>query len=70
MKKKSSDSPDQIAAAMKGGDRIVLVTSGAVAAGIAELGISAKPNDLVFQQASRPRSKRSHGQVSRAIQET
>jgi len=43
---------DQIAAAMKGGDRIVLVTSGAVAAGIAELGISPKPNDLVFQQAS------------------
>jgi glutamate 5-kinase len=30
----------------------VLVTSGAVAAGIAELGIPSKPNDLVFQQAS------------------
>jgi glutamate 5-kinase len=29
-----------------------LVTSGAVAAGIAELGIPPKPNDLVFQQAS------------------
>jgi len=43
---------DQIAAAAKGGDRIVLVTSGAVAAGIAELGIPPKPNDLVFQQAS------------------
>src|SRR5512139_363781 len=43
---------DQIAAAAKGGDRIVLVTSGAVAAGIAELGVSPKPNDLVFQQAS------------------
>jgi len=43
---------DQIAAAAKGGDRIVLVTSGAVAAGIAELDIPPKPNDLVFQQAS------------------
>src|SRR5512136_3446357 len=42
----------QIAAAVEGGYRIVLVTSGAVAAGIAELGIPPKPNDLVFQQAS------------------
>jgi glutamate 5-kinase len=42
----------QIAAACKQGTRIVLVTSGAVAAGIAELGIPPKPNDLVFQQAS------------------
>jgi glutamate 5-kinase len=42
----------QIAAACKQGDRVVLVTSGAIAAGIAELGIPAKPNDLVFQQAS------------------
>jgi glutamate 5-kinase len=43
---------DQIAVAAKRGDRIVLVTSGAIAAGIAELGVSPKPNDLVFQQAS------------------
>jgi len=43
---------EQIAAVVEGGDRIVLVTSGAVAAGIAELGIPPKPNDLVFQQAS------------------
>ncbi len=43
---------DQIAAAVKQGDKIVFVTSGAVAAGIAELGIPAKPNDLVFKQAS------------------
>ena len=43
---------DQIAAAIEDGNKIVLVTSGAVAAGIAELGIPPKPNDLVFQQAS------------------
>ena len=42
----------QIAAACKQGAKIVLVTSGAVAAGIVELGIPPKPNDLVFQQAS------------------
>ncbi len=42
----------QIAAATKQGDKIVLVTSGAVAAGIAELGIPPKPNDVVFQQAA------------------
>jgi glutamate 5-kinase len=42
----------QIAAAKKQGYRIVLVTSGAIAAGIVELGIPPKPNDLVFQQAS------------------
>jgi glutamate 5-kinase len=42
----------QIAAAHKQGDKIVLVTSGAVAAGIAELGITPKPNDIVFQQSA------------------
>ena len=42
----------QIAAASKSGTKIVLVTSGAVAAGISELGISPKPNDIVFKQAS------------------
>ena len=42
----------QIAAASKQGDRIVLVTSGAVAAGIAELGIPPKPKDVAFQQAA------------------
>lgn len=42
----------QIAAAHKQGDKIILVTSGAVAAGIAELGIAPKPNDIVFQQAA------------------
>src|SRR5450759_4412339 len=42
----------QIAVAMKQGDKIVLVTSGAVAAGIAELGIPPKPKDVAFQQAA------------------
>jgi glutamate 5-kinase len=42
----------QIAAAIKQGDKIVLVTSGAVAAGIAELGIPPKPKDVAFQQAA------------------
>jgi len=42
----------QIAAVRKKGDKIVLVTSGAVAAGIAELGKPMKPNDIVFQQAA------------------
>lgn len=42
----------QIAAVAKQGYKIVLVTSGAVAAGIAELGFPAKPNDVVFQQAA------------------
>jgi glutamate 5-kinase len=43
---------DQIAVATKSGDKIIFVTSGAVAAGIAELGIPVKPNDVVFQQAA------------------
>jgi len=42
----------QIAEAVKRGEKIVLVTSGAVAAGMAELGIPPKPNDIVFRQAS------------------
>jgi glutamate 5-kinase len=42
----------QIAAVTKQGDKVVLVTSGAVTAGIAELGIPPKPNDVVFQQAA------------------
>jgi glutamate 5-kinase len=43
---------DQIATAIKQGNKIVFVTSGAVAAGIVELGIPKKPNDIVFQQVS------------------
>jgi glutamate 5-kinase len=42
----------QISIAVKGGEKIVFVTSGAVAAGIAELGIAGKPKDLVFKQAA------------------
>ena len=42
----------QIAVAMKQGDKVVLVTSGAVAAGIAELGIPLKPKDVAFQQVA------------------
>jgi glutamate 5-kinase len=42
----------QIAAVTRQGDKVVLVTSGAIAAGIAELGIPPKPNDVVFQQAA------------------
>jgi glutamate 5-kinase len=42
----------QIATVTKQGDKVMLVTSGAVAAGIAELNISLKPNDVVFQQAA------------------
>jgi len=42
----------QIAQVTRDGDRIVLVTSGAVAAGVAELGITLKPNDVVFQQVA------------------
>ena len=42
----------QITIAVKGGHKIVLVTSGAVAAGKAELGASGKPKDIVFQQAA------------------
>jgi glutamate 5-kinase len=42
----------QIATATKQGDKIVLVTSGAVAAGIAELEIPPKPKDVAFQQAA------------------
>ena len=43
---------DQIAKAITQGNKIVFVTSGAVAAGIAELGIPPKTNDIVFQQVS------------------
>ncbi len=43
---------EQISAALKGGDRVVFVTSGAVAAGVAELGTAGKPKDIVFQQAA------------------
>jgi glutamate 5-kinase len=43
---------DQIAKAIRQGNKIVFVTSGAVAAGITEMGIPKKPNDIVFQQVA------------------
>jgi glutamate 5-kinase len=43
---------EQIAEAIEQGNNIVFVTSGAVAAGIAELDIPPKPNDIVFQQVA------------------
>jgi glutamate 5-kinase len=42
----------QVAAAVESGDKIVFVTSGAVAAGKAELGTTGKAKDIVFQQAA------------------
>ncbi|MDR2707894.1 MAG: glutamate 5-kinase [Nitrososphaerota archaeon] len=42
----------QIAQAMRQGDRVVLVTSGAVVAGVAELGVVPNSEDVVFQQAA------------------
>ena len=42
---------DQIAKAVKEGNKIILVTSGAIAAGIAELNVKPNPNDIVFKQA-------------------
>ena len=42
---------DQVAEATRKGYRIILVTSGAIASGIAELGVKANPNDIVFKQA-------------------
>jgi glutamate 5-kinase len=42
----------QISAAIVGGDKVVFVTSGAVAAGINELGQVGKPKDVVFRQAA------------------
>ncbi|MBS7654600.1 MAG: glutamate 5-kinase [Candidatus Bathyarchaeia archaeon] len=42
---------NQIAEAVKRGYQIILVTSGAIASGIAELDIKPNPNDIVFKQA-------------------
>jgi len=42
---------DQVAQAVKMGHRIILVTSGAIASGTAELGVKPNPNDIVFKQA-------------------
>ncbi len=42
---------DQTAEAVSGGYKVILVTSGAVASGMAELGVRPNPNDIVFKQA-------------------
>jgi glutamate 5-kinase len=41
----------QIAEVVKQGFKIILVTSGAVASGVAELEVRPNPNDIIFQQA-------------------
>jgi glutamate 5-kinase len=43
---------DQVASVIGRGNRVIIVTSGAIAAGITELGVRPKPNDLVLQQTS------------------
>ncbi len=43
---------DQVADAIKDGNKIVLVTSGAIASGLSELGIKQRPRDIVAQQAA------------------
>jgi len=42
---------DQVAKVVEKGYRVILVTSGAIAAGIAELNVKPNPNDIVFKQA-------------------
>jgi len=42
---------DQIVQVVKKGHKVILVTSGAIAAGIAELNVKPNPNDIVFKQA-------------------
>ena len=42
---------DQIAQVVKKGYKVILVTSGAIAAGVAELDVKPNPNDIVFKQA-------------------
>jgi len=41
----------QVAESIRRGNRIILVTSGAIASGMAELGVEPNPNDIVFKQA-------------------
>jgi len=42
---------DQVAQAVMSGHQIILVTSGAIASGVAELGAKSHPSDIVFRQA-------------------
>jgi glutamate 5-kinase len=43
---------DALATAYQGGDQVVLVSSGAIAAGMAPLGLRSRPRDLATQQAA------------------
>jgi glutamate 5-kinase len=43
---------DQVALVISRGNRVIIVTSGAIASGLAELEAKPNPNDLVFQQVS------------------
>lgn len=42
----------QVASVVKAGNRVIIVTSGAIASGNVELGVKPNPNDLVSQQTS------------------
>jgi len=42
---------DQLAQVVDKGHKVILVTSGAIAAGISELNVKPNPNDIVFKQA-------------------
>ena len=44
---------DQMSETIKEGNKLIFVTSGAIAAGIAELKVPPKPNDIVFQQVKK-----------------
>src|SRR5438876_8237740 len=46
------DLVDALASRRKGGQQVVLVSSGAIAAGIGPLGLKARPRDLATQQAA------------------
>ncbi|MFQ6074514.1 MAG: glutamate 5-kinase [Candidatus Bathyarchaeia archaeon] len=43
---------DQVAEAVRAGNRMIIVTSGAIASGVAELGIRPKPRDIIAQQVA------------------
>jgi len=42
---------DDIAGIIRKGNKVILVTSGAIASGIAELGVRPNPKDIIFRQA-------------------
>lgn len=43
---------DQVAEAARAGNKVIIVTSGAIASGVAELGIRPKPRDIIVQQVA------------------